>query len=96
MCALYTLQFDTWFEYVRSAANIADLPSREGVPKYGPFEDTEFVPRLGSVRVEMRMPPMSAWDDPFGEWIAEARAAEPTRKRGKRGKRSRGGASGSA
>ena len=78
------LGFCTWFEYVRTKANLADLPSREGLQGYEPFEETEFAPELGSVRVDMNLPPMHAWANPFGDWIDSARAdkakAKPKRK----------------
>ena len=83
------LGFSTWFEYVRTKANLADLPSREGLQGYEQFEDTEFAQALGSTRVEMRLPPMQAWANPFGEWIDSARAdgavRAPRPKHGKRG-----------
>ena len=83
------LGVSTWFEYVRTKANLADLPSREGLQGYEQFEDTEFAPALGSTRVEMHLPPMHAWANPFGDWIDSARAdkakAKPARR--KEGKR---------
>ena len=73
---------------MRTKANLADLPSREGLQGYEQFEDTEFAQVLGSTRVEMRLPPMQAWANPFGEWIDSARAdgvgSAPRRKHGKR------------
>ena len=77
-----TLNISPWFEYVRTKANVADLPSREGLQGYCLFEDTEFVPELGSTRVEMRMPPMDAWGSPFGDWIESARRHEAKRRSG--------------
>ena len=86
-----TLGISPWFEYVRSEANIADLPSREGLEGYESFDDTEFAKRLGSARVQMRLPPMEAWSAPFGRWIDEARAsgARAKRKGAQRKKRPR-------
>ena len=84
-----TLNISPWFEYVRTKANIADLPSREGLQGYCLFEDTEFVPKLGSTRVVMRMPPMDAWGSPFGDWIRSARANEAKHRGRNRGSRDR-------
>ena len=47
---------DVWFEYVRTDANIADLPSR-GQYAYLATE-------LGSEGVETRVPPLSFWSSP--------------------------------
>ena len=60
-----------WFEYVPSAANPSDEPSRidlSGVP---------FVlsahPRIVSQPVQVRFPPVARWGDPAG-WVREAAA----------------------
>lgn len=55
-----------WFEYVRSKANIADMPSR------GAFE---MLHAMGSVEVAVELPPVSAWSRPAAEWMREAREA---------------------
>ena len=86
---MYTLNISPWFEYVRTKANVAELPSREGLQGYCLFEDTEFVPKLGSTRVEMRMPPMDAWGSPFGDWIKSARKHEAKRRSGHAKRKSR-------
>ena len=45
----------SWFEYVRSEANIADLPSRN---EFGKLIE------LGSVLVPLRMPQVDDWFEP--------------------------------
>ena len=93
-----TCGFSTWFEYVRTKANLADLPSREGLQGYEQFEDMEFedmefAPALESKRVGMCLPPMHAWaEDPFGEWIDSARADKAKAKGPKRKQCKRKGA----
>ena len=65
------LRTDTFFEYVRSAANIADLPSRGALP-----ELLAVLGRLGlraaAVRVPACFPPLSSWRAPAREWLAQA------------------------
>ena len=48
-----------WFEYVRSKANIADLPSRD---------EFEMLRDMGSVEVEMRLPDVGGWAAAASEW----------------------------
>ena len=50
-----------YFEYVRSACNIADLPSRDRCD-----EVTAIFPRAEIV--EMRLPPQDMWNAPFASW----------------------------
>jgi len=51
------LGVNIWFEYVRSKANIADLPSRA---EFGMLR------RMGSRSVPFRLPPMQAFSEPLG------------------------------
>ena len=75
-----------WFEYVRSKANIADLPSR------GEFD---VLRAMGSAEVEMVLPRVDQWDCEAAELVREARARVRgpgvlgIRKRGARAKRRR-------
>jgi hypothetical protein len=76
------LKASVWFEYVRSKANIADLPSR-GV------DTPDMLVALGSTYVEMVMPPLDDWTKPAAMWAAFAhiqRASKRKRNRGKRGR----------
>ena len=50
----------TWFEYVRSKANISDLPSRN---------EFALLNSMGSVEVEMRVPAVEGWFEPAVEWL---------------------------
>ena len=86
-----------WFEYVRSAANIADLPSREWLG-YGVFDEHELAVELGSTRIPMVVPDLSGWRQPFKEWVAEAHAhaTRAPQRGGKKGRGSRAGARRSA
>ena len=65
------LRADTFFEYVRSKANIADLPSRGAL-----MELLEVLERLGmraaAVRVPACFPPLSSWRAPARDWLAQA------------------------
>lgn len=63
-------QARVWFEYVPSAANPSDEPSR--VPL---LWDADFRPATGVVshHVAVRFPPLSGYQDP-GSWMAEATA----------------------
>ena len=86
------LQVNVWFEYVRSKANIADLPSREFLPEYDAFEQTAPARAIGSQRVVMVVPPLEEWAKPFAEWTTAAYAGlvrnKPgARKRARRGKK---------
>ena len=63
------LEIDVWFEYVRSAANIADWPSRDKL---------DFVPDLGARVVDPWVcPPTEAW----GSVEAVLRVAESVPER---------------
>ena len=54
------LRVSPWVEFVKSGANIADLPSR--VPDVGVREATRVLRELGAVRVSFVMPPyVSFW-----------------------------------
>ena len=67
------LDIDVWFEYVRSAANIADWPSRG---------DTAFAAELGAAAVAVALPPLDTWgvvEPVLG--LVEAGRAAPSRKR---------------
>ena len=69
--AAFSLGLDTssWFLWVPSKANIADLPSRN---------DFALLEELGSVEVPFLFPPFAAWDQPAADWVdmALARGAE--------------------
>jgi hypothetical protein len=64
-----------WFEYIASAANIADLPSRG---------DFELLHELGAVKRELVYPPLAAWDAPPSTWVSLARNTECMRPDSKR------------
>ena len=49
------IKCEPWFEYVRSKANIADLPSR------GLFD---YLLSLGAIKVDLLLPPPHWWDEP--------------------------------
>ena len=68
--ALAALQMQTWFEWVPSKENVADVPSREdsdlelieileGAGLEGAFDEVEFV-----------FPPIQAWAAPLGVFAA--------------------------
>jgi hypothetical protein len=60
-----------WFEYVPSASNIADLPSRS---------DYELLERLGARRVYgVPIVGTTDWNAPLADWIERGRAAASTR-----------------
>lgn len=63
------LRTDVYFEYVRSKANIADLPSRAAAS-----EMRGILKRLGwhGVRVDCVLPDISAWDAEAATWIDRA------------------------
>ena len=54
----------TWFEYVRSKANVADLPSRY---------EFELLRELGSEEVDVSLPVIDDWFAPAAEWLRRAR-----------------------
>ena len=54
------LRCEPWFEYVRSKANIADVPSRG---------DFALLRSLGAVYHKLVLPPLSAWDETVGYWM---------------------------
>ena len=64
-----------WFEYVPSAANIADLPSRL---------DFVLLQSMGAVEVPFIFPPFPAWDAPASVWLkaAQETARPPPMARG--------------
>ena len=75
------LRADVFIEYVRSKANIADLPSRGAL-----CELRRVLRRLGmlsaAVRVAASFPPLSSWHAPAREWLrmpAPALSAETPR-----------------
>ena len=67
-----------YFEYVRSACNIADLPSRNRCD-----EVTAIFPRAEIV--DMRLPPQDMWGSPFASWprflAARVKRARPCKAR---------------
>ena len=63
-----------WFEYVRSKANIADLPSR-GV------DTPDMLVTLGNKHRKMVMPPLDDWTEPAARWAVLARASANKKKR---------------
>ena len=54
------LRISPWVEFVKSEANLSDLPSR--VPDLGVQEATRVLRAMGAVRVEFTMPPFQRWD----------------------------------
>lgn len=54
------LQISPWIEFVKSAANLADLPSR--VPDQGVAQATALIRAMGAVRVPFKLPPYRTWD----------------------------------
>ena len=56
-CLTCGLRCDTWFEWVASKANLADVPSR-------PERDWGVLRRLGMRRVELVFPTPAEWADP--------------------------------
>ena len=77
------LRADTYFEYVRSEANVADLPSRGGVA-----ELHAILKRMGWVPewVTCRLPPLGTWDAAAGEWLRRG-SALATHRHGTIGRR---------
>ena len=67
------LQSTAWFEYVRSEANIADMPSRG---------DFEYLHSLGARSSPLVLPSLDTWSMTAGEWIAQAQAAAGTQWQG--------------
>ena len=64
-CVNLGLQCDPWFEYVRSKANIADLPSRG---------DFALLKQMGAICVPLVLPEASWWDAPL-QWYHASRMA---------------------
>lgn len=65
------LNVRVWFEYVRSKANIADLPSREVLISATMELGEWFGPSLSRIlseRVEPLWPELAAWDEGAAEW----------------------------
>ena len=56
----------SWFEWVNTKANIADLPSRD---------DFGLLEKLGSQEVKLRLPDIAAWDEPADRWMQQAMPA---------------------
>ena len=54
------LQIAPWIEFVKSAANLADVPSR--VPEQGVAAATRLLRAMGAVKVAFEMPPYREWD----------------------------------
>ena len=71
------VQANVWWEYVASAANIADLPSRGAL---GLLEGPEY----RAERFEVKWPPLDAWDGGLAEFYA-ATAAGPAASSGRAG-----------
>ena len=67
-----------WFEYVRSKANIADLPSRN---------EFAVLREMGSELVEMQLPEVGSWDAGAAAWMEGGREVAASRGRGQRGRR---------
>ena len=83
------LRADVFFEYVRSAANIADLPSRGARA-----ELLALLRDMGmqATEVACKLPQFSTWDAPAREWMAEAAAVKRRRagsEGGRAGKKAR-------
>ena len=70
------LQANVWFEYVRSAANIADFPSRG---QFAMLKDT-----YGSAEWHFQVPPIAVWLSP--ELAAAAGELHAPKRGGKRGR----------
>lgn len=64
------LDASSWFEWVPSKANIADLPTRDEREA----EAVELLRELRSTEVELRLPDVAAWDAPADEWMRAAAA----------------------
>ena len=83
------LRADVFFEYVRSAANIADLPSR------GARAELLVLLRdmgMQATEVACKLPQFSTWDAPAREWMAAAEAVKRRRagsEGGRAGKKAR-------
>jgi hypothetical protein len=75
---------DVFFEYVRSEANPADLPSRDAPEELG-----SLLVRMGAAQVvidvKCRLPTFESWEAPVSDVIDTARrATEPSYTQGKR------------
>ena len=81
------LRADVFFEFVRSAANPADLPSRMGMGElWALLEDA------GAERIEWEdcvLPKVDAWERPIEAWMRESSRAAGARSSNKH-KRKRG------
>ena len=72
----FFLRVDAWHEWVPSAANIADVPSR---PRWEGCRDMwQPLWDLGARQVDMKTPTPGQWDD-LTRWCREACGASPTR-----------------
>ena len=70
------LEIDVWFEYVRSAANIADWPSRDKL---------DFVADLGARVVDPWVsPPTDSWGDVEAALLVAESVPERPAKRARR------------
>jgi hypothetical protein len=71
------LECETYFEYVRSEANVADMPSRqamrelERVLKKAGFQEKEIS------RLVYRLPSIEEWQQPADKWVQRAVTLEP-------------------
>ena len=54
------LGISPWVEFVKSGANLADLPSR--VPDQGVAAATQLIRAMGAALVPFTMPPYRSWD----------------------------------
>ena len=72
------LRTTTYYEYVRSKANVADLPSR---PEQGLAQLEVILRALGlwhlAERVEMRTPPIESWGEAAASWLVRAPQTAP-------------------
>ena len=73
---VFGLGVDSWFQWVPSKANIADLPSRG---------ELDLLSQLGARERSIVFPPFPKWDEPALSWvydgIASVRAAVVVQRR---------------
>jgi hypothetical protein len=71
------LECDVYFEYVRSAANVADMPSRQAMRELhktllkAGFHAEEIV------RLVYRLPVLGEWIQPASAWVQKVAEYEP-------------------